>query len=237
MADLRKREQAAIEAVAKHFSATLEPARAGERDAYLAIKGKRVAVAVVAIKGKIVERGGAAKPRLRFDKVVLRLFGFLRAALREIVPDGQTIIVTVTAPIRLPGKTASALEDAIRGRLARKSAKVEIEDTIHANQVRVRLVKGVPRGTSKVIGFVHNPDTNPDILLRLTQSLLEHVGAAAGKRAARNVTGDRWLVVASEDGASQIETYRHVYSQLGMPTGFRKVLLVLSGGRVDSLAG
>jgi hypothetical protein len=50
---------------------------------------------------------------------------------------------------------------------------------------------------SQVIGFVHNPDSDPDVLLRLTQSLLQHIGAAAGKRAPKKFTGDRWLVVAA----------------------------------------
>jgi hypothetical protein len=90
---------------------------------------------------------------------------------------------------------------------------------------------------SKVIGFVHNPDSDPDVLFRLTQSLLQHIGAAARKRAPKKFTGDRWLVVADQDGLSHIETYRHVYSQLSISTDFKKILIVLAGGRVETLTG
>ena len=90
---------------------------------------------------------------------------------------------------------------------------------------------------SKVIGFVHNPDSDPDVLLRLAQSLLQHIGAAADKRPPGKSTGERWLVVANEDGHSHIETYRHVYSQLSVSTDFKKILVVLAGGRVETLAG
>jgi hypothetical protein len=236
MSGLGKRERAAIEAVALHVSATWEEA-GGSPAAHLTVVGKRIAIEVTAIKPSKAEPGALAKPRLRFDRVVLRLIGGLQAALSKVVPDGQAVILTVTAPIRLPGKTADALEAMIRDRLARRSGPAEIKDTIHGNQIRVRLVKGVSRRMSKVIGFVHNPDSDPDVLMRLTQSLLQHIGAAAGKRAPKKFTGDRWLVVANEDGLSHIETYRHVYSQLSIPTDFKKILMVLAGGRVETLAG
>ena len=138
--------------------------------AYVRIPGKRIAVELTAIKQRIAERGGLTKPRLRFDRVALGLVGGLQAALRDFVPDGQTVILTITATIRLPSKTAAALEDKIRVCLARRSAQLEVKDTIHGNQIRLRLVKSVSRRMSKVIGFVHNPDSDPDVLLRLTQS-------------------------------------------------------------------
>jgi hypothetical protein len=48
---------------------------------------------------------------------------------------------------------------------------------------------------------------------------------------------DRWLVLASENGRSHIETYRHIYSQLSISTGFRKILMVFAEGLVETLAG
>jgi hypothetical protein len=237
MSKLRKHEQAAIEVVAKHFSATWEKGDVDSPGAYVTIAGKRIAVEVTAINQRIAERGDLTKPRLRFDRVALRLVGGLQAALSEFVPDGEAVILTITAPIRLPSKTAAALESKIRDCLARRSAQVKVKDTIYGNQVRVRLVKGVSRRMSKVIGFVHNPDSDPDVLLRLTQSLLQHIGAAADKRPPEKFTGDRWLVVANKHGLSYIETYRHVYSQLSISTDFKNILMVLAGGRVETLTG
>jgi hypothetical protein len=236
MSELKKQEQLAIEAVARHFSATWEKGE-GSPDAYVTMAGKRIAVDVTSIKQRIAERDGLTKPRLRFDRVVLGLVRRLQAALQESVPDGKAVIVTVTAPIRLPAKTAAALEDNIRTRLARRSARVEIKDTIHGNQIRVRLVTSGSRRTSKVIGLVHNPDTDSDVLLDITQSLLQHIGAAAGKRAPPRFSGERWLVVVNVGGLSHIETYRQIYTQLSMPADFRKILIVFAGGRVEALTG
>ena len=105
-----------------------------------------------------------AKLRLRFDKVVVRVVGRLKAALADIVPQDQTVIFTITAPIRLPGKTATELES-----LARRG---EFSGNVHGNQVRVHRVTGVPSTMPRVIGFVHNPDSDSGVILAMTESRL-----------------------------------------------------------------
>jgi hypothetical protein len=236
MSELRKQERAAIEAIARHFSATWEKGEAPP-DAYLTIARKRIAVEVATIKQRIADRDGLTTPRLRFDRVALGLVRRLQAALCESVPDGRTVIVTITAPIRVPSKTAAALEDKIRACLAGRSAQVDVKDAIHGNQIRIRLVKAGSRRTSKLIGFVHNPDSNPGVLFDITHSLIEGIGAKAGKGAPVRFAGDRWLVLASQDRLAHIEPYRQVYSQLSIATDFKKVLMVRADGRIETVAG
>jgi hypothetical protein len=221
MSKLKKQERAAIDAVAGHFSTTWQERKDA---ASISISGKRIALDLTTIQQRMAD-----KPRLRFDQVVHRLIARLKAALHEYVPDGTTVIVTITAPIRLASKTAEALEDNIKACLARRSS--QREDTIHGNQIRIRLVKSSVRQVSKVIGLVHNPDSDPDMLLDMAQSLLQHIGAAADRHTPAK---ERWLVVIVEGG--YIETYRQVYSQLSIPTDFKKILMVFGGNRVESLA-
>ncbi len=111
----------------KHVRAAPRPSRGisldrekgeGPPDAYLTIARKRVAVEVTTIKQRIADRGGLTTPRLRFDRVALGLVRRLQARLCELVPDGKTVILTITAPIRVPAKTAAALENKIRTSLA-----------------------------------------------------------------------------------------------------------------------
>lgn len=232
-----KQKQAAVEVVARQFSATWEKADGDWPDAYLTVGGTRIAVELTAIKRGIAGQAGLARPRLRFDKVVLRLVGGLQAALSEIVPDGAAVVLTVTAPIRLPGETAAALEAMIREGLARRPAKVEIKDWVHGNRIRARLVQGVAAQASKVIGFVHNPDCDPEVLLQLAQSFLQQIGAAAARRPPGKFRGERWLVVVDDAGLSPIETYRQVYVQLSLSTDFKRILMLLPGGRIETLAG
>jgi hypothetical protein len=236
MSDLKKQEQTAVEAVARRFSATWEKG-SGSPDAYITVAAKRVALHIATLKRRgNTGQGRAAKPRLRFDKVATGLIERLRAALGEIVPDGTTVLLTVTAPIRLPSKTAAALEDKIRTLLVRKSPGRDEKGTIHGNRVQIRLLKDESEQAPKMIGFVHNSDSDPLLLLNMTRELLELISVEAGRRATK-LAGDRWLVVISAEGISCLEAYRYIYSQLRMATGFKKILMVFGDGCVEALTG
>ncbi len=253
MSTSRNRESAVIEAVARCFSATWEHGKGGSAAAYLTVDGRRVAVEVATSGQRALARHGVtSRPRLRFDRVALGFMGRLKAGLSECVPKGHAIVVTVTAPIRQASNTAAVLEEMIRDGLARRTARVELDDTINGTQVRARLVTDVSGRASKVIGFVHNPDSShADLLLSLTESLLQQLGAAPGKREARRSApkrlspegsaakrggGERWLVLARDDEAAHPDTYQNVYSQIAIPTAFARILLVLPHGHVETLA-
>lgn len=107
----------------------------------------------------------AARYRLRFDKVAIRLVERLQATLGESVPEGMIVLVTVTAPIRLPAKTAAALEEKIQTLLARGSPLRDVQETIHGNGVRIRFWRGKPAPAPWLMGFVHNPDSDARQLL------------------------------------------------------------------------
>lgn len=116
---------------------------------------------------------GSGLIRLRFDKVVLRVAASLRAALRPDVPDGLTVLVTLTAPIRLAAKTAGALEATIRDLLARSSRKREWSGPVFGNDVRIRIVKSRRGPVEKVAVLVHPPEADAQELLDRAAALLE----------------------------------------------------------------
>jgi hypothetical protein len=232
---MTKRERTAIEAVARLFSATL--GQGGDPPAAcLTVAGNRVDLDIATLKRRGADQGNAAKPRLRFDKVATRLIERLQANLSETVPDGMTVLVTVTAPIRLAAKTAASTEDKIQTLLARASPGRDKKFTIHGNRVQIRLLKHESERASKLIGFVHNSDGDPLPLLNMTSELLHLISAEAGRPGPRPA-GERWLVVICARAASCLETYRYIYSQLGVPSGYKKILMVFGDGRVGMLTG
>ena len=234
MSDLKNHERTAIGAVARRFSATWEKG-SDPSDAYIMVAGKRVAVDITTLKRCGTGQGNAAKPRLRFDKVATRLIERLQATLGKTVPDGMTVLLTITAPIRLPSKTAAALEHKIQTLLGREWPRRDEKDTIPVNRVQIRLLRDESGRTPKMIGFVHNSDTDPLLLLNMTHELLELI-SEAGRRAA-GLAGDRWLIVISGEEISCFEAYRYIHSQLRMTTDFKKVLMVFGDGRVEVLTG
>jgi hypothetical protein len=233
MGELKKHEQTAIEAVARRFSATWEKG-SDPPGAYIIVEGKRIAVDIATLERRGIGQGIAAKPGLRFDEVATRLIARLQVTVGETVPHGTTVLLTVTAPIRLPSKTATSLEDKMKTLLGRRSPGRDRKDTIHGNRVRIRVLRGESERAPKMIGFVHNSDSDPLLLLNMTRELLDLLSAEAGKRAP-NFAGERWLVVISAEGISCLEAYRYIYAQLRMATDFKKTLLVFRGGRVEVL--
>lgn len=180
---IAKPQQAVFDGGADHFAAAWHEGES-PGEAWFTLGRQRIGVAI----------GQAAIPRLRVDRVALRLVRRLQEALGDAVPDGSLLIVTITAPIRRAAKTAAALEEEIQPLLARRpsrsKAQAEACHTIHGNRIRVRLVKGrvvkAPAGSAaKVIGFVHNPAPDSGSLLDLAHCVIERIGgAAAAKRRA-----------------------------------------------------
>ena len=232
---MRKLERAAIDAVARRFSATWEVG-IDPPDAYIIVAGKRVAVDIATLKRRAAGQGDAVKPRLRFDKVATRLIERLQAVIGETVPDGTTVLLTITAPIRLPSKTAAALEEKMQTLLGRRSPARDESTAIHGNRVRIRLLSDDSGRAPRMIGFVHNSDSDPLLLLNMTRELLELASAEAGWRAPR-LGCDRWLVVISAREISCLEAYRYIFSQLRMAKEFAKILMVFGDGRVGIVTG
>jgi len=133
------------------------------------------------IAGEILRFGGLSDSKLglRFDRVVVRVLGRLRAVAETEAPDGTTFLVTISAPIRAPGKTAGALEDEIKAAVLADGPPAERTATVYGNRVRVRLIRHVRGRTPKLIGFVHNPDAAPQQLLDLAERWLRAEVAAS----------------------------------------------------------
>jgi len=235
MRDLKKLEQTAVEAVARQFSGTWEKST-DSSDAYIMLAGKQVAVDITTLKLHGTVQCNAAKPGLRFDKVATRLVEGLQATLGEAVPAGVTVLLTITAPIRLPSKTAASLEDKIQALLGRGSPGRDAQEMIHGNRVRIRFLRNQSDRAPKMIGFVHNSDSNPLLLLNMTSELFDLTSAETSRRAPM-LARDRWLVVTSARGISCLAAYRHIYSQLHMATSFKKILVVFGDGSVGMLTG
>ncbi len=156
-------------------------------------------------------------PRLRFDKVALRLVQGVRSALEGAVPDGRCVVFTVTAPIREPSKTMAALIEMIQLQLSVGAVLAEHAQTLHGNEVRVRVVANQSRHAEKVAGFVHNPDPPPDVPLNIAQSLLEIVEVSD--------------VARSQSSAAKLDTLRRVCGQVLDANGCAKVVAAVSQRR------
>ena len=208
-----------MEAVARRFGGTWKSGD-DSADAYVRVAGPRIPVAIVRLK----PRDG--KIRLRFDKVVTRVVGDLQSAAGGIVPAGTTVLVTITAPIRLASKTTQVMEEEIRKLVGRGSWRQDTEQMINGNRVSMQLLKPISDRAPKLIGFVHNPDTDAGLLFDITEDLLRvRVGQGESK----------WLVLIGDGEKSQLQAYRYLCSELKMDKEFCKVVVVW-GDEVSELS-
>jgi hypothetical protein len=234
MGELNRRERAAIEAVAERFSATIEKGGGGV-GTFILVAGKRVAVDFSTLNRYGAGPPKATKPQLRFDKVATRLIASLKGTFAKIVPEGTTVLVTITAPIRLASKTTAALEGKIKTLLGQTSRNRDEKATIHGNRVQIKILSGQSKRAPKLIGFVHNSDTDPLRLLNMTRELLQAVGAE-DKRPVSGQPRDQWLVVISPEGRSTLEAYRYIHSELRLATTSTKILIVFGDDFVGMLS-
>lgn len=90
---------------------------------------------------------------LRFDKVALRFAAQMQDALDDIVPDAKVVIVTITAPLRQPSKTATELIEHVRLLCARSSSKKELHETRYGNSIVVRVALGRANNQKVIVSY------------------------------------------------------------------------------------
>ena len=134
---------------------------------------KKIAYEIATVNKLSVKKLG-----LRFDKVVIRLLGDLSDFAERIVPKGETILLTITAPIKVPAKTEQEIERRIRHLLESGAPHRDRQATIFENKVRLRIFSALPTQHISLIGFVHDPDTNPELLLDLAVQWLGNLSAS-----------------------------------------------------------
>jgi hypothetical protein len=234
MSELKKAQQSAIEAVAKHCSATWQSAE-GNPDAYLTIRGQKIALDVAVLPQQSPRQKSATKARLREDKVAQRVLRDLESALYAYVPAGKTVILTLGAPIKVSKKLVVALTDVLEAYLESGLEEVDEKRTLLGNRVRFRVVTPKPKWPAKVIGFVFTGDPAPGDLANAMKSLLDQIAAVAKRRTPKGLAGDRWLVLRNDNWIADVKTYRRAYSLLAPPHEFSKILLVSHGGRIEVL--
>jgi hypothetical protein len=125
------------------------------------------------IANEIAKANGLSlsKLGLRFDKVVIRILGNIRNAIEKEVPKESVIMVTISAPIKLPAKTEHELIEKIRNIVSTGKKERDTSLTIFENEVRIRFLKYSSKQNINFIGLVHNKDIDSKYLLDISSKL------------------------------------------------------------------
>lgn len=114
----------------------------------------------------------ASRLGLRFDRIVVRVLDHLKLFVDANAPEGLTVLLTLTAPVRAPKKMAVALEREIAALLQNGCPEAERSIVLHGNRAELRLVERAPTLGQELLGFVHNPDVDAVVILNLAERWL-----------------------------------------------------------------
>ncbi len=110
---------------------------------------------------------------LRFDKVALRLLRSLQNEIAKEELKTRTIVLTITAPIKLPARTEYELVKQIKAIVA-SGKKNNSSRSILGNRIRV-ITQSLESGIH-FIGLVHNQNVSSTTLVNMTARWLHKEG-------------------------------------------------------------
>ena len=110
---------------------------------------------------------------LRFDKVALRLLRSLQNEIAKEELKTRTIVLTITAPIKLPARTEYELMKQIKAIVA-SGKKNNSSRSILGNRIRV-ITQSLESGIH-FIGLVHNQNVSSTTLVNMTARWLHKEG-------------------------------------------------------------
>jgi len=126
--------------------------------------------------GRLPPSGGDNPlPRLRSDTVARRVMSGLQQSLNDAIPDGVTIILTISAPVRVPAATVKAIDQRLRREFLSRSAEQDFRESVLGNDVHVRIVNQSRPGAPKLVASVCNPEPSPIGLLDLIEAYLPEI--------------------------------------------------------------
>jgi hypothetical protein len=126
----------------------------------------------------ILREGGLSPSTLglRFDRVVVWVLADLRSFVEAAMPGSLSVLVTMSAPVRLPAKTVSDVKARITALVAAGLPRADSSAIVHGNSVRLRLLEHPAQAPMRLIGFVHHPRAAPETLLDLAEQWLRARG-------------------------------------------------------------
>ncbi len=112
---------------------------------------------------------------LRFDKVALRLLRSLQNEIAKEELKTKTIVLTITAPIKLPARTEYELVKQIKAIVA-SGKKNNSSRSILGNRTQIRVITQSLESGIHFIGLVHNQNVSSTTLVNMTARWLHNEG-------------------------------------------------------------
>lgn len=231
---LREDEEFVIKSLCAAYGGTW---RIGEDppDAYLSLPEpeNEVAVEISILTQHVVDKSGRTVPRLSQDSGVIRLCDELNEELKNEIPSGVYVLLTISSPLNKIRQTKIDLIHEIKS-IVQKKAPNEQASVISQNKVEIKLIQGNRPSGKKIIGIVPNQNSSPDILANVLHILSERVNDKVTK-CSNIVHRPLWLALFNDYWLAEPDTFQRAMKQLSITHLFDKICLILGNKEVHIL--
>jgi len=232
VSSLRGDEKFVNEALCSSYGGTW---RIGEDppDAYISLTENEVAVEISILTQHVVSKSGKPVPRLSQDNGVRRLCDEINEELKNDIPSGVYVLLTISSPLNKIRQTKTDLINEIKGIAQKKAPNKQVLE-INQNKVKIQLILGDRPSGKKVVGIVPNQNSNSDILANVLYILSERINDKVTK--CRDIVHrPLWLALFNDYWLAEPETYELAMKKLSVTHSFDKICLVLGCKEVHTL--
>ncbi|MBC8391234.1 MAG: hypothetical protein H8E17_01525 [Deltaproteobacteria bacterium] len=232
VSSLRGDEKFVNEALCSSYGGTW---RIGEDppDAYISLTENEVAVEISILTQHVVSKSGKPVPRLSQDNGVRRLCDEINAELKNDIPSGVYVLLTISSPLNKIRQTKTDLINEIKGIAQKKAPNKQVLEN-NQNKVKIQLILGDRPSGKKVVGIVPNQNSNSDILANVLYILSERINDKVTK--CRDIVHrPLWLALFNDYWLAEPETYELAMKKLSVTHSFNKICLVLGCKEVHTL--
>lgn len=232
---LRPDEEFVIHAVATSLSGDWWP---GENppDAYLRVGDKVSVVEISTLTQHVPDEKGGSKPRLSEDITAISVLNELSKELRGEIPDGRTVVLVLESPVLKANRLKRHLTERIRHHVSTSGdAKIEVEEEIYENHVKIVVESYDGLDPRKIHGVVVNRKSSPDILLNARCILEDRIAVKSNKCRSLQFKGALWLALFNDYWLAENDTYQVAMQKLDIEHPFEKILLVSGDKSVFTL--
>ena len=105
------------------------------------LNGNEIAVEISILTQHVIDKSGKVIPRLSQDSGVLRLCDEIEEELKNIIPSGVYILLTISAPLNKIRQTKADLINEIKSFVQKNASNKEVIE-INKNEIEIQSFKG-----------------------------------------------------------------------------------------------
>lgn len=202
-------------------------------DLYLTVDASRVGVEVTRLSQFTFESDGTLGNRKTQDSFGLRLLNELNARVGPSLPGDISLLIGLWVPVSNVKRFRKVLTEWVEKIASAPVKGFTQEREIEGSKASISVISAHPSGT-KIVGFVTNTNSSPDIALNARLVLEERIHTKS--EICSQLPQPLWLAVLNDYWLADADTYAVAGQYIKRGHCFERIFLVSEKGVVNELS-